>query len=213
MTQELLEGRTDVRDYGLERLTMLQDGVYAIALTLMALDLRVPEGWRGDIFALLAAERGDLAAYGFSFIMTATYWMRQRRIFGELVRADQALTVITLFILCLVTLIPPAMRVVLAPTVTHGSLAYFLLFVAIGFASAAQWSYAAFIGRLLRTGWTRRTEIDEALRQLVVPCGIAGMGVLWLIGQRGLSWIPLVGIFLLRRPRRRATPVGTPAES
>jgi uncharacterized membrane protein len=38
----------DVRDYDLERLIMLSDGVFAIAITLLALDLKAPAQWNGS---------------------------------------------------------------------------------------------------------------------------------------------------------------------
>lgn len=64
-----------------DRLIALSDGIFAIAMTLLALDIRVPAGLDDEGFhdALVEA-LPDLAAYVLSFIILATFWRDQRQI-------------------------------------------------------------------------------------------------------------------------------------
>ena len=51
--KEPLMARIERHDY--DRLLMLSDGVFAIAITLLALDLRLPDRWDGSVGELVNA--------------------------------------------------------------------------------------------------------------------------------------------------------------
>jgi uncharacterized membrane protein len=96
----------------LERLTALTDGVFAVAMTLLVLDLHVP-----DVLARSArSERGlwdallsqgpSFAAYLLSFTMLGTFWLAQHSLLGIFGRCDRTLTWIQLGFLFVVTLLP-----------------------------------------------------------------------------------------------------------
>ncbi|MFB8113787.1 TMEM175 family protein [[Kitasatospora] papulosa] len=64
-----------------ERLTALSDGIFAIAMTLLVLDVRVPpdltaQGFRDAVRGVLP----DLGAYALSFMILAAFWRDHRRI-------------------------------------------------------------------------------------------------------------------------------------
>lgn len=95
----------------LERLTALSDGVFAVAMTLLVLDVRVP------VSAALASSDHALggallklgpsfAAYLLSFTMLGTFWLAQHTLLGILGRCDRTLTWINLGYLFVVTLLP-----------------------------------------------------------------------------------------------------------
>jgi len=74
------------------RLETLADGVFAIAMTILVLDLRVPEviGPSG-LFADLAALWPRFATYFISFIVLGIYWFAQHQIFHFLARVNRTL--------------------------------------------------------------------------------------------------------------------------
>jgi uncharacterized membrane protein len=96
----------------LERLTALADGVFAVAMTLLVLDLRVPvstavsaHSEHGLAEALLKLGP-SFAAYLLSFTLLGTFWLAQHTLLGILGRCDRTLTWIQLGFLFVVTLLP-----------------------------------------------------------------------------------------------------------
>ena len=96
----------------LDRLTSLSDGVFAVAMTLLVLDLRVPVG----LAASKASEHGlwdallklgpSFAAYLLSFTMLGTFWLAQHTLLSIFDRCDRTLTWIHLGFLFVVSLLP-----------------------------------------------------------------------------------------------------------
>lgn len=96
----------------LDRLTSLSDGVFAVAMTLLVLDLRVPAG----LAASKASEHGlwdallklgpSFAAYLLSFTMLGTFWLAQHTLLSIFDRCDRTLTWIHLGFLFVVSLLP-----------------------------------------------------------------------------------------------------------
>ncbi|HUL73433.1 MAG TPA: TMEM175 family protein [Vicinamibacterales bacterium] len=104
---------TKVADAGKEtdRLEAFSDGVFAIAMTLLILDVRVP--LREDLAAshrtLLDALVGlwpALLAYFMSFAVVLVMWVNHHRIFTVVRRADHALFYLNGLLLMLVTFVP-----------------------------------------------------------------------------------------------------------
>src|SRR5947199_3577553 len=81
-----------IRRHTYDRLIMLSDGVFAIATTLAALDVRIPAHAAG-LGALLTASERSLAAYGLSFAVAGIFWISNRNLFARLRRVDAPLTV------------------------------------------------------------------------------------------------------------------------
>src|SRR5689334_18637065 len=86
-----------------DRIVMLSDGVFAIAMTLLALDIRLPEGLSYlngvhlngvQLDEVVAGALGDLVpkfiGYIISFFVIAIYWLSHRRITGYLTHIDRA---------------------------------------------------------------------------------------------------------------------------
>lgn len=96
----------------LDRLTSLSDGVFAVAMTLLVLDLRVPVG----LAASTTSEHGlwdallklgpSFAAYLLSFTMLGTFWLAQHTLLSIFDRCDRTLTWIHLGFLFVVSLLP-----------------------------------------------------------------------------------------------------------
>jgi uncharacterized membrane protein len=97
-------------DNSLARLLALSDGVFAIAITLLVLDLRVPDLPEGaDQAALLAAlqeQLPNLVTYLLSFYVVGSYWLAHRRIMRTITRAHPRLISHTLTLLFVVAVLP-----------------------------------------------------------------------------------------------------------
>ncbi|MBE1160812.1 TMEM175 family protein [Dyella acidiphila] len=131
-----------------DRLVMLSDGVFAIALTLSAVELR-PEALPGQTVVQVWGK--PLAVYFLSFFLIGIVWMRHRRTLAHLYRVDTPITLMSLLLLSLVALVPVFVRVLLeglSDSAANGMLIYSLSLVAIYLCLAAGWFYAAFIRHL-----------------------------------------------------------------
>lgn len=90
-----------------DRLVFLSDGVFAIAATLLVLDLSVPDGLDAAGFRHEVARlRPEMGAYALSFFVISTYWLEHRDIFANVRRVDATVTRLTLLTLGLVALVP-----------------------------------------------------------------------------------------------------------
>lgn len=198
-----------VRDYNLERLIMLSDGVFAIAITLLAIDLKAPPHWNGSLASLLDGIGDMLAAYGFSFAVVAVNWVMHRRTFRYLTRSDGALTVLNFVVLGLITLLPFITQL-LSERGAHSDalLLYVGLIGAIGVASALQWGWAAFPGKLTRSGLPLGYRIYVFVNLLLIPVTMTVLGALagqadsrpWSYGLIAVVWGGLIYV------RKRAFP-------
>lgn len=95
----------------IERLTALSDGLFAVAMTLLVLDLRVPVLAAGPssehgLWAALLKLGPSFAAYLLSFTMLGTFWLAQHTLLGILGRCDRTLTWINVGFLFVVSLLP-----------------------------------------------------------------------------------------------------------
>lgn len=93
----------------LERLQALADGVFAVAMTLLVLDLRLPES-SGDDGSALWHQLQDLgpqfAAYLLSFTMLGTFWLAEHTFLARCRRSDRTLSWAALSFLFFVSTLP-----------------------------------------------------------------------------------------------------------
>jgi uncharacterized membrane protein len=95
--------RADVFDY--DRTVALSDGVFAIALTLLVLDIPRPTG-DSDLWDQLGDLLPNFGAYALSFVVLAAGWRSHHTFFRGVKRIDGRLTTINLTYLALIALIP-----------------------------------------------------------------------------------------------------------
>jgi uncharacterized membrane protein len=93
----------------LEHLTALFDGLFAVAMTLLVLDLRVPVLAAASEHGLATAVvhlGPSFAAYLLSFTMLGTFWLAGHTLMGILGACDRTLSWILLGFLFVVSLLP-----------------------------------------------------------------------------------------------------------
>ncbi len=93
----------------LDRAQALSDGVFAIAMTLLVLDLRVPvEAVHSDraMWDGLSELGPSFAAFVLSFTMLGTFWLAQHTLLGMCQRGDRVLSWLQLGFLIPVALLP-----------------------------------------------------------------------------------------------------------
>jgi uncharacterized membrane protein len=92
------------------RLVAFSDGVFAIAMTLLVLNLSVPDVHGADqgakLWAAIREQAPEFFSYALSFAVIGRYWVVHHRIFRVVVRSDGRLLSLNLLLLGCVALIP-----------------------------------------------------------------------------------------------------------
>ena len=86
------------------RLEAFSDGVLAIIITIMVLELRVPEGH--DLSGLLHETGGGLLTYLLSFVYVGIYWVNHHALLDRIAKVDGAALWANLHLLFWMSLIP-----------------------------------------------------------------------------------------------------------
>jgi uncharacterized membrane protein len=89
------------------RLEAFSDGVFAIAITLLVLELHSPELEEGErLWPALLDEWPQFAAYLTSFAILGIMWVNHHSMFRQIQRADRGLMFLNLLLLLWATLLP-----------------------------------------------------------------------------------------------------------
>jgi uncharacterized membrane protein len=90
-----------------ERLTFFSDAVVAIAITLLAIELQVPQGDTGaELAAGFAANWGEYLAFLISFAVIARHWISHHRVFRHVARASMPVVWLNMLWLLIIVLTP-----------------------------------------------------------------------------------------------------------
>jgi uncharacterized membrane protein len=102
----------DPRAIAAERLTFFADAVIAIAITLLALELYVPEGHTNhEVLQNMYINRGEYISFVISFYVIGFYWMHHHKVFRYVTVLGGRLVFLTLLWLFVLVLTPFATRV------------------------------------------------------------------------------------------------------
>lgn len=162
---------------GTERLVGFSDGVIAIAITLLVLDIRLPElpdhADSAALAAALVSIMPKIAAYALSFLVVGEFWYVHHMRFRVIERCDARLIWLNMLFLLTIGFVPFASSVLSEhPNATAYAL-YNGTMACAALLSAALWGYAV-IGGLIPVG----VSADDRRRSLVSPLRVAAVFVL-----------------------------------
>jgi uncharacterized membrane protein len=126
------------------RLEAFSDGVFAVAITLLVLDLNVPGG--DDLWHQLREEWPQFASFFVSFWVIGIIWVNHHGLLDHLKRTDRAVLYLNLLVLMTVVFIPFS-TALMAEHLKSGAdekvaaLVYALAFLAMGIAFGLFWTY------------------------------------------------------------------------
>ncbi len=192
-----------------ERLTAFTDGVMAIAVTLLVLDIRLPRPAGGLDDATLLA---DLLAiwpkyfgYALSFVVIGNFWVGHTRRLRTLKSVDGGLLWLNILFLLAIGFMPFVTSVLSENAGRVATILYAATMIVASLLLTLVWRYAA-----------RREHVDlpkverrvEALRSLTVP-GVFALSIVvawYLPGYARDTWLLLIPLLPLgRRLGRRST--------
>ncbi len=97
--------QAESREAGVDRLLAFSDGVFAIAITLLVLDLHEPTVAHGLLGALLK-EWPAYLSYALSFLIIGIIWAQHHAMFRSIRRTDQLFLLINLVFLMWIAVLP-----------------------------------------------------------------------------------------------------------
>lgn len=192
--------------HNLHRLIGVSDGVFAIAMTLLALEVRPPEGWNGTPESL-APIASALIPYAISFAAIAGYWTGHRRAFSYISRADGLVTTLNFLTLALISLLPVGVQLFVGGRGTAFTIELYLgLIAAAGLSQGLLWAYAVMTRRVdevVKPGFALVTFLGS----VVIPVATAG-AVFYSIFTHGWWAVAVAAamIFVFGALRRRLSP-------
>jgi len=169
-----------IANRSLERIGALSDGLFAIAMTLIVLEIQVPAVAGIDSDAKLLAALGDLAprflTYLLSFMTLGIFWNGQQTQLSYLTRGNRDLSWLSLLFLAIVALFPFTTSLLAEFFQLRLALAlYWVDILLCGFALLAIWTYVE------RAGLVRDDvgpEVGRAIRRrILIAQALYGTGM------------------------------------
>lgn len=164
-----------IQGRNLERLAALSDGIFAVAMTLLVLDLHLPTAAQvhneSELWAALCALAPQWVTYGMSFLTLGIFWAGQQTQLNHMGEGTRDLTWIHLAFLFAVTLVPLSTRL-LAELITYRSALglYWLNIFVLGAMLYWSWAHATHEGLIkpdtpeeVRGSICRRIVIAQSL--------------------------------------------------
>ena len=192
-----------------ERLAALSDGLFAIAMTLLVLDLRVPVSGAIHTDLDLWHKLVDLVLprfipYFMSFLTLGIFWVGQQTQLNRFARSDRNLAWIHLGFLLAVSLMPFS-TALLAEFITFrlALVVYWLNVLLLGVVLFGSWRYAWRAG-LVKDDTT--VEMSSAVeRRIVIAQALYGLGALLCVVSTyvSIAFIVLVQLNYVIAPRIR----------
>ena len=164
-----------------ERLAALSDGIFAVAMTLLVLDLRAPakEAIHGDrdLWIALGAMAPQAIAYLMSFLTLGIFWLGQQAQLSRFARSSQRLSWTHMAFLFAVTLMPFSTRLLAEFIQLRAALlCYWANILLLGSVLYASWRCAR-ASNLLKEGTT--AEVGKAIeRRILIGQALYALGAL-----------------------------------
>ena len=195
-----------IAGHSVERLAALSDGIFAVAMTLLMLDLRLPavEAVRNerDLWRALVMLSPRLLMYMMSFLTLGIFWVGQQTQLNHLKRSDRSLSWIHIVFLFAVTLTPFS-TMLLAEFIVYrlALVIYWLNILLLGTTLYCSWK-CAIVSGLVKDDIS--PEIATAIyRRIVIGQSLYAFGALlsWISTCWSIAFIVLVQLNYAIAPR------------
>jgi len=151
------------------RIETLGDGVFAIAMTLLVLDLKVPVGVPpNELLSSVMHLAPQLAAYCVSFMVLAVYWIGHNNQFKLILQTDRTLLWINIFFLMSIAFVPFSTSLLASYNQEKEAIIIYGVNVILsGFALYFHWVYASGKAKLIKADTDERVIYITKFRILI----------------------------------------------
>ena len=182
------------RTYSSDRLMFFSDGVMAVAITVLVLGLKLPEGSSpSSLHAGLAALAHPFWCYVLSFIVIGVLWMAHHAQFANIRRVDAVVVWLNLFFLMAVVLIPFVTSILSDFDGPLPTVLYALVLMLSCLLLAAIWGYVCVRRELIRPDVPRQLRRMGVISPvLVATVFAASVPIAYGYGATAAQWSWLV---------------------
>jgi len=199
----------DIAGSSLSRLEAISDGIFAVAMTLLVLDLHVPVKTlamrhESDLWYALVPLWPTFLAYFMSFITLGIFWLGQQTQFNLMARSDRNFVWIHIAFLGAIALMPGSTALLAAfETFRIALIGYWLNILVPGLMLLWGWSYAKRAG-LVKTDVPAATDVIVK-RRIVTAQALYAVGAALCIFNTywSIAFIVLVQLNYAIAPRVR----------
>ena len=181
------------KDNSLDRLLFFSDGVFAIAITLLSIELHPPHDWDGTA-AMLWREGGPgFVAYALSFVVIGIFWNSHRRSFTQILRYSQGVFALNLLLLGAIALMPYMTNLLYLQGPNGEAFAIYLATVGLaGVFQGLMFGWAVFVSRSVDPAvhWSRRVTAMLAAGLLPGLISAASLFFYAYMKGGGPGWLP-----------------------
>jgi uncharacterized membrane protein len=128
------------------RIEAFSDGMFAIAITLLILEVKVPNPAAGHLATALVQQWPSYLAFVLSFFYIGVMWMNHHRMFTHIRRSDDTLLILNLLLLLGITAVPFPTAVLAAnlgnPDQKTATVFYNAVYIVIAVFFNVLWRYA-----------------------------------------------------------------------
>ncbi len=160
-------------EMGMERLVFFSDAVFAIAITLLALEIRLPEDMtqasNTELLQSLFSIWPKYLGYMISFLSIGNFWIIHHRQYRYIERYDTRLMFINLLVLMSVAFIPFTTAVISENGNRTATILYALSASVVGLLSTLLWVYASYKHRLVVPDMESTVVHRGVVRNLIAP--------------------------------------------
>lgn len=168
------------------RLEAFSDGVFAIAITLLVLELAVPKGHPpGGLWAALGREWPSFFAYLVSFLVIGIMWVNHHAVFEKVRAVDRAVLFANLALLLFASVIPFPTRLVAEYLTSPDARVAMAVYSATMLAAAV--SYATLWLVVTRDAGILHQHLDRAAERAAIRR--FGLGNVVYLATVGLSFV------------------------
>jgi TMEM175 potassium channel family protein len=156
------------------RLDAFSDGVFAVAITLLALDLAVAGPGHGSLAHQLADRWPSYVAYVVSFFIIGITWVNHHALFGSLATVDRLLLFLNLLLLLFIVAIPFG-TATMAAYLRDGDDSHLAAAVYAAILEGAGLSFSAIFVWSIGAGRRYEPLPPEAVRPAIVRFGLGAL--------------------------------------
>ncbi|MEQ1769396.1 MAG: TMEM175 family protein [Devosia sp.] len=154
------------------RLLAFSDGVIAVAITLLILEIRLPEAFGEftdqELWSALLALWPRFMAFFISFAVIGIYWMNHHRKFDLIIKSDSQLKWLNLLFLLAITLTPFVTAVIAQNSGFVGTAVYAGVMMQCGISLGLLWAYAD-RNDMIDPAYSRDEKRRTLFATLIVP--------------------------------------------
>lgn len=196
------------KEFQLERMILFSDAVFAIAITLLVIELKVPEIERaelaegeGKLLSALAHMIPKFFGYIISFMFIGIYWTVHHRLFGYVINYTPKLLRLNLLFLFAVALMPFStafyseylMKHLITPVVFYtGNI------ILLGVFNLLMWIHIGNPENHLSEGLSRADVRYSCFRAILVPTLFTLFAFVYLVNPFISSFLPLTVPLVMR---------------